>query len=63
MVSDTLVQLQCGHFKKANEFLESSYGVDGIIDWNLGGAPAADAAVKKAVAKVPKVVDAASSSA
>ena len=49
------MQLQCGHFKKANEFLESSYGVDGIIDWNLGGAPAADPAVKKVAAKVPKV--------
>ncbi|KAL1953157.1 hypothetical protein VTO42DRAFT_3537 [Malbranchea cinnamomea] len=30
----------CGHFKKANEWLEKRYGPDGIIDWNLG--PVAD---------------------
>ncbi|WPG99007.1 Uracil-DNA glycosylase [Acrodontium crateriforme] len=28
-----------GHFKKANEWLESRYGKDGIIDWNLNVAP------------------------
>ncbi|KAL6241397.1 uracil DNA glycosylase [Rhinocladiella similis] len=25
----------CGHFKKADEWLESRYGSDGVIDWNL----------------------------
>ncbi|KAK4942892.1 uracil DNA glycosylase [Elasticomyces elasticus] len=25
----------CGHFKKANEWLESRYGAEGVIDWNL----------------------------
>ncbi|KAG9793219.1 uracil-DNA glycosylase, partial [Aureobasidium melanogenum] len=25
----------CGHFKKANEWLESRYGPEGVIDWNL----------------------------
>ena len=48
------MQFNCGHFKKANEFLESSYGVDGIIDWNLGKAPAANPAAKKVVETVPK---------
>lgn len=28
-----------GHFKKANEWLESRYGKEGIIDWNLNVAP------------------------
>ena len=28
---------ECGHFKKANEWLEQRYTVDGVIDWNLGG--------------------------
>ncbi|KAF8424939.1 uracil-DNA glycosylase-like protein [Tirmania nivea] len=26
----------CGHFRKANDFLQERYGVEGIIDWNLG---------------------------
>lgn len=25
----------CGHFKKANDWLESRYGPEGVIDWNL----------------------------
>ncbi|EXJ95568.1 uracil-DNA glycosylase [Capronia coronata CBS 617.96] len=25
----------CGHFKKANDWLESRYGAEGVIDWNL----------------------------
>lgn len=25
----------CGHFKKANEWLETRYGADGIINWDL----------------------------
>ncbi|KAF2764293.1 uracil-DNA glycosylase [Teratosphaeria nubilosa] len=29
----------CGHFKKANEWLETRYGKDGVIDWNLDIAP------------------------
>lgn len=28
---------ECGHFKKANEWLEQRYTVDGVIDWNLSG--------------------------
>ncbi|OJD17807.1 uracil-DNA glycosylase [Emergomyces pasteurianus Ep9510] len=27
--------LQCGHFKKTNEWLRERYGKDGIIDWSL----------------------------
>ncbi|KAK5691770.1 uracil DNA glycosylase [Elasticomyces elasticus] len=26
---------ECGHFKKANDWLETRYGKDGIIDWDL----------------------------
>lgn len=26
---------ECGHFKKANEWLADRYGVEGVIDWNL----------------------------
>ncbi|KIW02746.1 uracil-DNA glycosylase [Verruconis gallopava] len=29
----------CGHFKKANEWLEQRYGKEGIIDWNLNVPP------------------------
>lgn len=29
----------CGHFKKANEWLETKYGKEGLIDWNLNVAP------------------------
>jgi len=40
---------ECGHFKKANEFLEERYGVDSVISWSLGDAarrePVAAAAV------------------
>ena len=25
----------CGHFKKANDWLSTRYGVEGIVDWNL----------------------------
>lgn len=25
----------CGHFKKANDWLKSRYGEEGVIDWNL----------------------------
>ncbi|KIW16087.1 uracil-DNA glycosylase [Exophiala spinifera] len=28
---------ECGHFKKANEWLESRYGPEGVVDWNLDG--------------------------
>lgn len=31
--------MQCGHFKKANEWLESRYGEKGPIDWSLTGEP------------------------
>ena len=26
---------ECGHFRKANEWLESRYGAEGVIDWDL----------------------------
>nr|POE93263.1 uracil-dna glycosylase [Quercus suber] len=29
----------CGHFKKANEWLEKRYGKEGTIDWSLDVAP------------------------
>ncbi|PNS21426.1 uracil-DNA glycosylase [Sphaceloma murrayae] len=29
----------CGHFKKANEWLKERYGEDGVINWNLDVAP------------------------
>ncbi|EGP83672.1 unnamed protein product [Zymoseptoria tritici ST99CH_1A5] len=32
--------MDCGHFKKANEWLVERYGEDGAIDWNLNVAPA-----------------------
>jgi uracil-DNA glycosylase len=28
--------LDCGHFKKTNEWLKSRYGKGGEIDWSLG---------------------------
>lgn len=28
----------CGHFKKANEWLASRYGADSEVDWNLNGS-------------------------
>ncbi|KAF2481473.1 uracil-DNA glycosylase-like protein [Neohortaea acidophila] len=31
--------LDCGHFKKANEWLRERYGEEGPIDWNLNVAP------------------------
>ncbi|KAI8624072.1 uracil-DNA glycosylase [Xylariaceae sp. FL1651] len=38
----------CGHFRKANEWLLQRYGADGEIDWNLNpdGAPTTTAAAK-----------------
>ncbi|KAK4960478.1 uracil DNA glycosylase [Elasticomyces elasticus] len=30
---------ECGHFKKANEWLETRYGKEGIIDWDLDVKP------------------------
>ncbi|KAI0799483.1 uracil-DNA glycosylase [Xylaria sp. FL0064] len=40
----------CGHFRKANEWLRLRYGEDGEIDWNLNpdGAPTTSAAEKAA---------------
>ena len=29
----------CGHFRKANEWLVTRYGEDGVIDWDLHPAP------------------------
>ncbi|WEW55616.1 uracil DNA glycosylase [Emydomyces testavorans] len=29
------IKFTCGHFKKANQWLENRYGVEGIIDWSL----------------------------
>jgi uracil-DNA glycosylase len=39
----------CGHFRKANEWLLTRYGPDGEIDWNLnaGGEPTTTAAATK----------------
>jgi uracil-DNA glycosylase len=31
--------MDCGHFRKANEWLEERYGADGVIDWNLDVEP------------------------
>ncbi|DAA73680.1 TPA_exp: Uracil-DNA glycosylase (UDG) [Trichophyton benhamiae CBS 112371] len=31
--------LTCGHFKKANDWLQTRYGDDGIIDWSLTSKP------------------------
>ncbi|KXS96547.1 hypothetical protein AC579_4618 [Pseudocercospora musae] len=31
--------LDCGHFKKANEWLKERYGEEGVIDWNLDVEP------------------------
>lgn len=31
--------LNCGHFRAANEWLESRYGADGAIDWGLDVEP------------------------
>jgi uracil-DNA glycosylase len=33
------MQFDCGHFKKANKWLEERYGKDGAIDWNLNVSP------------------------
>ncbi|KAK4553391.1 uracil DNA glycosylase [Recurvomyces mirabilis] len=30
---------ECGHFRKANEWLEGRYGKDGVIDWDLDVKP------------------------
>lgn len=30
---------ECGHFKKANEWLKERYGEEGMIDWNLDVDP------------------------
>lgn len=46
----------CGHFRKANEWLVARYGKDGEIDWNLGpdaGKPAAAAASNNKTAGKP----------
>lgn len=37
----------CGHFKKANEWLASRHGDDAAIDWNLASTPKAVAAPAK----------------
>ncbi len=48
------LQFECGHFRKANEWLAQRYGPDGEIDWNLGDEPAAvEPAKEKAVNKAP----------
>ncbi|KAF3492044.1 uracil DNA N-glycosylase [Arthroderma uncinatum] len=35
--------LNCGHFKKANDWLQSKYGDEGLIDWSLTPKAAATA--------------------
>ncbi|KAI1182131.1 uracil-DNA glycosylase [Nemania serpens] len=46
----------CGHFRKANEWLGARYGPEGEIDWNLNddGIPTTSAAEKKAAEKEVK---------
>jgi len=34
-----VLQFDCGHFKKANEWLREKYGEDGEINWDLDVAP------------------------
>ncbi|KAF4969657.1 hypothetical protein FZEAL_10195 [Fusarium zealandicum] len=50
----------CGHFKKANEWLVTRYGTDGEIDWALGPGATTKAPVKEAevVEKVEVVKEA-----
>lgn len=44
----------CGHFKKANEWLETRYTVDGIIDWNLSSSNSSNSSTKVApISKAP----------
>jgi uracil-DNA glycosylase len=31
--------MDCGHFRKANDWLQERYGADGVIDWNLDVDP------------------------
>jgi len=31
--------LDCGHFKRANEWLRDRYGAEGPVNWNLDGSP------------------------
>jgi uracil-DNA glycosylase len=44
----------CGHFRKANEWLAIRYGEDGVIDWAL--APGASTLAKKVPEEDGKVV-------
>ena len=51
----TRAQFDCGHFRKANDFLQERYGIDGIIDWSLTEkVPSASTA--KVVQTAPKSV-------
>jgi len=34
-----LSQFECGHFRKANEWLKEKYGEEGVINWDLNVAP------------------------
>jgi hypothetical protein len=53
-----LIQFNCGHFKKANEFLRRAWGPDNEIDWQLGdGPPTTLAATKKDTVQVSKTLD------
>ncbi|KAF5019510.1 hypothetical protein F66182_8487 [Fusarium sp. NRRL 66182] len=47
----------CGHFKKANDWLASRYGADGEIDWALGPGASTKASVKASDVKEAKVAD------
>jgi hypothetical protein len=47
---DATEQFTCGHFKKANEWLEEQYGADGVINWNLVPEPPAASTVGLPVA-------------
>lgn len=51
---------ECGHFKKANEWLASKYGDDAVIDWDLGSTtkPQANAAPAEPAALDAEIDDA-----
>ena len=43
----------CGHFRKANEWLVTRYGEDGVIDWDLHPAPKPTASTRAAAPAKP----------
>lgn len=49
----------CGHFKKANEWLSTKYGEEGEVDWSLGpqSTPTTKAGIAAAAAKKNAIDD------